>query len=136
MRRPGPPRRRLVDHALEFGFDIEQGGFFYEGTTLGRDLEKRKVWWVQAEGLNALLLMHERFGHGTPRYWEAFLKLWEFISNKQIDLDHGGWYATVVPDGTAIAKQRKSDRWTDGYHQGRALLNVSAALRRLVKSTW
>lgn len=127
--------QRLVDHALEFGFDREQGGFFHEGTPLGRDLVKKKAWWVQAEGLNTLLLMHERFGHETPRYWEAFLKLWEFISNKQIDHDHGGWYATVAPNGTAIAKQRKSDRWTDGYHQGRALLNVSAALHRLAVST-
>jgi mannobiose 2-epimerase len=123
--------RRLVDHALEYGFDREQGGFYNEGTTFGRDLTKEKIWWVQAEGLNALLLMHEHFGRETPRYWEAFARQWAFISQHQIDSVHGGWYGTVNPNGTPAAGRQKSDRWTEGYHQGRALLNVSTNLRRL-----
>jgi cellobiose epimerase len=126
--------RHLVDHALEYGFDSEHGGFYNEGTTFGRDVTKQKIWWVEAEGLNALLLMHERFGRETPRYWEAFLKQWDFISHKQVDADHGGWYSTIAPDGAAPVNQPKSDRWTEGYHQGRALMNVSAALNRLADS--
>ena len=126
--------RHLVDHALEYGFDRDQGGFYNEATTFGRDLAKEKIWWVQAEGLNALLLMHERFGRETPRYWDAFVKQWEFISHQQIDPTHGGWYSSVRPDGTPDADRPKSNRWTEGYHQGRALLNVAAALNRLAES--
>jgi cellobiose epimerase len=125
--------RHLVDHALEFGFDREHGGFYNELTTFGRDLTKEKIWWVEAEGLNALLLMHERFGRETPRYWEAFVKQWEFISKRQIDAAHGGWYPTLGADGAPKPNQPKSDRWTEGYHQGRALMNVSDRLRRLAK---
>ena len=124
---------RLVDHALDVGFDHDRGGFYYEGTADGRELEKRKVWWVQAEGINALLLMHERFGRETPRYWEAFARTWSFISKHQVDARHGGWYNTVNADGTPIPGRPKSDRWTEGYHQGRALLTVSARLRKLAQ---
>ncbi len=126
--------RHLVDHALEFGFDREHGGFYNEGTTFGRDVTKEKIWWVEAEGLNALLLMHERFGKETPRYWDAFVKQWDFISKRQIDTTHGGWYPTLNPDGTPKPNQPKSDRWTEGYHQGRALMNVSDRLRKLAES--
>ena len=125
--------RNLVDHAMEFGFDHTNGGFFNEGTTFGQDVSKEKIWWVQAEGLNALLLMHERFGKEAPKYWEAFGKQWDFIRHHQIDSTHGGWYATVNPDGTPQAHRAKSDRWTEGYHQGRAMLNVSATLRKLAE---
>lgn len=123
--------RHLVDHALDVGFDRQYGGFYEEGTTFGGDLSTRKIWWVQAEGLNALLLMHEKFGSQTPRYWQAFVKQWEFISHHQIDAVHGGWRPTVLRDGTPLPHQPKADAWTEGYHQGRAMLNVSARLRAL-----
>jgi mannobiose 2-epimerase len=123
--------RRLVDHALEFGFDRDHGGFYNEATTFGRDVTKEKIWWVQAEGLNALLTMHERFGRETPRYWEAFERQWSFIRQHQIDPVHGGWYNTVTPEGKPRPGAAKSDRWTEGYHQGRAMMNVIATLRKL-----
>jgi mannobiose 2-epimerase len=127
--------RRLVDHALDVGFDRERGGFYNEGTIDGRgERDERKIWWVQAEGLNTLLLMHERFGRETPRYWDAFLRQWAFISAHQVDKVHGGWFPTVNVDGTSVPGQPKSDRWTEGYHQGRALLNVSARLNRMAKA--
>ena len=51
--------RNLVDHALQFGWDKQNGGFFEEGALDGSRISKAgKTWWVQAEGLYALLLMH------------------------------------------------------------------------------
>ncbi len=125
--------RRMVDHALNFGFDTERGGFYDQGSTFGSATKTDKVWWVQAEGLNALLLMHERYGRQTPRYWSAFLRQWNFIRQYQIDATNGGWRQSVTTEGNAIPNQIKSDMWTEGYHQGRALLNVSAMLSRLAR---
>jgi len=127
--------RNLVDHALEKGWDQTNGGFYEEGnlTTPGYTKEN-KCWWVEAEGLYALLLMHERYGQETTKYWDAFLKTWSFITAHQLDHTHGGWYAYVTPDGSSPASSSlslKTDQWTEGYHQGRALLNVSASLGRL-----
>ena len=125
--------RRMVDHSLEFGFDAARGGFYDDGSAFRTATKTDKTWWVQAEGLNALLLMHERFGRQTPRYWNAFVKQWNFVRRYQIDATNGGWLQSVSLEGKAIFGQIKSDKWTEGYHQGRALLNVSAMLGRLAE---
>ena len=136
LEQPGDERtwtlaRRIVDHALEFGWDTQHGGFYDSGSVYGRAFERQKVWWVQAEGLNALLLLHGRFGSETKRYWSAFIQQWEFIQSHQIDAKYGGWYSEVTREGVAGPGRVKSDRWTECYHQGRALLTVSAGLRQL-----
>jgi mannobiose 2-epimerase len=96
------------------------------------EVRTEKIWWVQAEQLNALLLMHERMGKETSRYWDAFVKEWDWIRQSQIDPVHGGWWATVRADGTSISRV-KADMWTECYHQGRAMLVVSQRLRDLAK---
>ena len=123
--------RSLVDHTLDFGLDTQNGGFFDAGGTFGGISGDDKVWWAQAEALNALLLMHERFGVQTPRYWNAFVAQWNFIQTHQIDVTSGGWYRRVAKDNAPFAGESKSDGWTEGYHQGRALLNVSQRLAQL-----
>ena len=123
--------RSLVDHALKYGWDQTHGGFYDAGEPSAAVTTTDKVWWTQAEGLNALLLIHSRFGHETSAYWNAFVKQWEFIQKHQVDPANGGWYATVAADGTSFPGKVKSDRWTEAYHQGRALLNVSKTLRHL-----
>ena len=55
----------------------------------------------------ALLLMHERFGRQTPRYWQAFMKQWEFIKNHQLDAVSGGWRSEVKPNGAPIPGRAK-----------------------------
>jgi len=123
--------RNIVDHCLKVAFNQNAGYLNGEGTVdgtgpMGANLE----WWVEAESLNALLLMHERFGKDDPKYWNAFVKQWNFIQTHFIDHTNGGWYKGV---STALAPTRgnKSDAWTEGYHQGRSMLNVSERLNRL-----
>jgi mannobiose 2-epimerase len=91
--------------------------FYDTGTAFGAPANRDKIWWTQAEGLNALLLLHERFGRETPRYGEAFSRQWEFIQNHQIDKNERRLVPTVRHDGTPISGQAKSNRWTEGYHQ-------------------
>ncbi len=123
--------RKLVDRPLAHGWDERHGGFYDEGDYAGKLTRTHKVWWVQAEGLNALILMHEKYGAETPRYWNAFVRQWAFIRDHQVDPRHGGWLSRVEPDGEMTPGLVKSDRWTEGYHQGRALIRVGDTLRRL-----
>jgi mannobiose 2-epimerase len=123
--------RKLVDRPLAKGWDEAHGGFYDEAEYAGRVTKDHKVWWVQAEGLNALLVMHEEFGRETPRYWQAFQRQWAFIRDRQTDAKYGGWYSQTEADGHAPPGMVKSDRWTEGYHQGRALIRVSDRLRRM-----
>jgi mannobiose 2-epimerase len=119
----------LVDHALEWGWDHEHGGFYDKGESFaGEAFDRKKVWWTQAEGLNALLLMHRKYGDHTERYWNAFLKQWDFIEKHMIDPTHGGWYAETTREGTLIGDGGKANPWKANYHTSRALMNVARML--------
>ncbi len=122
--------KMLVDHALAYGWDEKNGGFFQYGTTFDKPEDTQKEWWVQVEGLNALLLMHERYGKQNPIYFEKFLEQWAFIKNHTIDAkDHGLWNLTTA-DGTPVALD-KGSIWKAAYHDSRAFWNVSGRLRKL-----
>jgi mannobiose 2-epimerase len=121
--------RGLVDHALDAGWDGDRGGFFDKGDVFaGRPYDTTKVWWTQAEGLNALLLMHREFGGETDRYGLAFLKQWEWIERHQLDPEHGGWFGEVDADGRLLGDGRKATQWKANYHTSRALMNVARML--------
>jgi mannobiose 2-epimerase len=127
--------RSLVDHALEFGWDEARGGFYDKGAAFAPAHGRDKIWWVQAEGLNALLLMHERYGRETDRYWRAFLKQWDFIQKFQTDAHYGEWFNTVSEEGRAAPGQSKGSIWKAAYHNGRALMFTGERLRRLARET-
>jgi cellobiose epimerase len=122
--------KMLVDHALANGWDETYGGFFQDGTTFGQPESKLKEWWVQMEGLNSLLLMHEKYSKQTDVYFKAFQRQWQFIKTYQIDSEFHGVYEMVGPEGNPVNPD-KGRIWKAAYHDGRALLNVSERLRKL-----
>ncbi len=122
----------LVDHALANGWDVSYGGFYQDGTTFGKPESRLKEWWVQMEGLNSLLLMHEKYGQQTDAYFKAFQMQWQFIKNYQIDSQFHGVFEMVGPDGKPV-NANKGRIWKAAYHDGRTLLNVSERLQRLAK---
>lgn len=122
--------RMLVDHALAYGWDEQNGGFFREGTSFGKAEDTMKEWWVQVEGLNALLLIHERYGKENGVYFQRFLEQWAFIRKHTIDPQFHGDFNLTTADGAPVT-QDKGSIWKAAYHDGRAFWNVSARLRKL-----
>lgn len=122
--------KMLVDHALHYGWDRNLGGFYREGTTEGKAESRDKEWWVEFEGLNALLMMHEMYGKQTDVYFKAYQQQWSFLKNYQIDPEFHGVYPLVNEDGKPQVPV-KGEIWKAAYHDGRALLNVSERLKRL-----
>ena len=122
--------RHLLDHALDWGFDWKNGGFYDKGSAFEKAHGLDKVWWTQAEGLNSLLLMHQRYGKESDRYWKAFNLTWQFVTEHQTDQQFGGWYSTTNESGNVLSPSKAND-WKAGYHDGRALLNIEQRLRRL-----
>ncbi len=121
--------RSLVDHALDWGWDDQQGGFYDKGESFGAPAwDRTKVWWTEAEGLNTLLVMHQRFGGQTDRYARAFRQQWDFIEKHLIDPVHGGWFAGTTREGTLIGDGAKANPWKANYHTSRALMNVATRL--------
>jgi cellobiose epimerase len=123
--------RMLVDHALDWGWDGEHGGFYDKGESFaGAAFDRKKVWWTEAEGLNALLLLDQKYGKGTDRYWKAFLKQWGFIEKHMLDPQHGGWYSETTENGTLSGGDGKANPWKANYHTSRALMNVARMLKQ------
>ena len=121
----------LVDHSLRFGWDNNNGGFFHEGATYAPPVDRRKVWWVQAEGLNTLLVMYRRYGESDQLYGQKFVHQWNFIKRSMIDAQYGGWLNTVSDSGEhPPGDHSKGNLWKAAYHETRALLNVADGLKK------
>ncbi|MGI4828227.1 MAG: AGE family epimerase/isomerase [Janthinobacterium lividum] len=122
--------RLLVDHALAYGWDADKGGLFHSGAFVGKPDDLLKEWWVQMESLNALLLLHQRYGRETDVYWKAFQQQWAWIRQYQVDPEFGGEYNLVKPDGQPVSPI-KGSMWKGAYHESRALLNVTDRLNAM-----
>jgi len=125
--------KRMVDHALANGWDKEHGGFYeagyyYAGSDSITIIDKKKTWWVQAEGLNALLLMARLFPDET-KYYQAFRKQWEYIKKYLIDYKHGGWYQEGLDESPEAKHAPKASVWKINYHTSRTLMNCIKMLR-------
>jgi cellobiose epimerase len=126
--------KKMVDHALNNGWDNSVGGFYDEGyyfkdkpgITITHDT---KNWWAQAEGLNALLLMAELFPDDELQYYKKFETLWEYTDNNLIDHEHGDWYAGGIDKQPEMKTALKGQIWKSIYHHYRSLDNCIQRLR-------
>jgi cellobiose epimerase len=114
--------KAMVDRTLSVGWDIEHAGMFNEGHFGQPPHDLDKVWWVQAESFNVLRVLAERYGKPYGQFMSSQLA---FIERFVIDQKHGGWRSTVNHDGCPKPGLSKSDGWTEGYHQGRAVNTAS-----------
>ena len=119
--------KKMVDHALDWGWDAEKGGF-YEGGYYWDNTERtieddRKVWWTQAECLNTLLLLSKLYPEES-RYHELFHKQWQYINTYLIDHTYGGWYDAGLDTSPEAATRAKAQIWKVNYHNVRSLINV------------
>ena len=113
--------RALADHTLAKGWDAEHGGVFNLGDAEG-PTDRSKVWWVQAEALLGFATLWKRTGEAC--YADALARTWEFIRDRQIDPEHGGWY-----EEAGRPERPKGHAWKAAYHDGRALLFTARLLR-------
>jgi cellobiose epimerase len=119
--------KKMVDHAIENGFDKEVGGFFEAGYYFKENdkcsiINSSKNWWSQAEGLNSLLMMSKIFP-GEPKYYEHFLKQLDYVDKYFIDHERGGWYEYGLDKNPESIHSLKGTIWKACYHEGRSLMN-------------
>jgi len=125
--------KKMVDHALEWGWDKKLGGFYYTGyywdNAGTRTIEDdSKVWWTQAEGLNSLLLFSKLFPE-EPIYAQLFEKQWEYIVTQMIDHRYGGWLHAGLDNDPMAKYDPKAHNWKVNYHNVRALVNTIHMLK-------
>ena len=128
--------KKMVDHSLETGWDKEVGGFYdggyyFEGEDEITTVNDKKNWWAQAEGLNTLLIMAEKFPEDETNYRKYFNELWSYTKTYMMDQEQGGWYEWGI-DKTPDAKTAlKGHIWKATYHNYRALSHVADRLREM-----
>ena len=131
--------KKMVDHALDNGWDSIAGGFYDEGyyfrdrpgITIIRDT---KNWWAQAEGFNTLLLMADLFPDDDQQYYKKFLLLWDYIDKNLIDHEHGEWYPGGIDKQPQMKTALKGHIWKACYHQYRSMENSVKRLRGRAES--
>lgn len=103
----------IVDFCLQHGWDRRNGGFFQFVYPNGLLASWRKLWWVQCEGMIALLLLYRMTG--DPRYLERFEQVSRFAFAHLVDPAHGEWFASCDATGRVI-ETRKAYEWKAGFH--------------------
>lgn len=108
--------KKMVDHALQNGWDKALGGFYDEGYYFKNSpgitiTAKSKNWWAQAEGLNTLLMFAGMYPADGLRYHDRFTELWNYVWTYLIDHGYGDWYEEGL-DGSPEYKTRlKAHIW-------------------------
>jgi mannobiose 2-epimerase len=134
--------RKMLDHALEWGWDARRGGFVEGGpaaeprSLAGAPLHiSNRPWWVQTEG--AELLLQVALDEPSPgRYHALFERLMRVIDTDFVDRRNGGWEITARSDvplrmrlpGRAMPK---SSMWKDASHETGMYLAAIRMLRGL-----
>lgn len=108
----------LFDYSLKYGFDREQGGFYYFGPFNQAATDRHKDWWVQAECMISALKMYGLTGKTI--YRQCFLKTLDWIVKQQVDWKNGDWFSRIAPDGRKSGG--KAGPWKSPYHNGRAVI--------------
>jgi mannobiose 2-epimerase len=121
--------KRMLDHALKYGWDEKVGGFYDSGYYFkGEDkctiVQDTKNWWAQAEGLNALLLFSKIFPN-EARYPKYFQRQWDYVKKYIIDSEGGDWFEGGIDKEPHFRTGLKSHMWKCTYHTGRTLMNCS-----------
>jgi len=125
--------RRLVNHALAWGWSPTTGQLYERGFALAPAFDRSISWWAQLELVNALSLMDALHGERTPVYRDALEKAWRFARETLVDDVHGGFFQGVDAEGRV--DRTKSNDWMATYHAARVLILTSDRLRRQAEST-
>ncbi len=124
--------KRMVDHAVENGWDKENGGFFdagyyFAGESKCTIIQATKNWWAQAEALNVLLLMSRIFPE-SKIYPEYFVRQWQYVDRFLLDHEHGDWFEGGLDKEPQFKTGPKGHIWKCNYHTGRAMMNCMKML--------
>lgn len=105
--------QRILGFSLQHGWDKRHGGLFQYLFCNGRLADAQKLWWTQAEGLQALALCHRLTGE--PFYLDYFLQLTEFTFRHFVDWEYGEWFTSCHADGS-VSDDRKGYDFKSAYH--------------------
>jgi mannobiose 2-epimerase len=124
-----PLFRKLLDNAVKYGVDFENGGIYRDGLRRGGALVLEKEWWQHTEALVGFLEGYELFR--DLRYYEAFRTIWKFVDSKMINHEVGEWRRLLDKEGKVI-DGNIGNEWKVAYHSGRSMVECEKRLKKLI----
>jgi mannobiose 2-epimerase len=127
--------KKMVDNAMNFGWDNEtagvfDAGYFYKGEEEVTILRDTKNWWAQAETLNTLLIMSELYPNDPLDYRKRFLEQWKFIKEYLVDWEYGEWYPGSIDKEPEAKLANKAQIWKGNYHTARSMINCISRIKK------
>lgn len=108
-----PRAKELFDAAIAYGWDDNDGGFYYSVDLDREPLATEKYSWEIAEAIGAAAALYDVTGDTTYRTW--YTDFWEYAETHLINQDRRNWYTKVtaanepVPTKSGVAVE-------PGYH--------------------
>lgn len=87
---------RSIDLGLKVGFHKPTGGTWMNANADGSGpVREYMIWWTQCETMKATA----RYAtlHGRSDLWPIFHQATEFVKDKFMDHEYGGWFEGVIP---------------------------------------
>jgi len=119
---------RLAEAVLAEGVGPE-GALCYEGKD-GRIIDDGRECWPQAEAVVGFLNAFQI--SGDKKFFNAALRVWNFIEQHLVDHVHGEWFWRILPDGQPDATLPKVSEWKGPYHGTRMCLETLRRLKELI----
>jgi len=117
---------KMADAVLENGMN-EDGSLINEMHADG-SVDKVRDYWPQAEGAVGFLQAFE-FTHES-NYLNAAKGLWDYITSRMVDREHGEWHECVDEHGVPLQID-KIREWKGPYHGGRACMEIMNRCEKL-----
>lgn len=107
------------------------GGVYFERAH-GGHFDRRRVWWAQAEALVGYLNAYELTEDDA--YFDTFFRVWRFIKTR-LKHESGEWTWWSSIDASSSGEHAyKAGFWKGPYHNGRAMIETTRRLRRILES--
>lgn len=101
---------------------INKDGSIINEMTQEGDLDKTRVWWVQAEGvvgfLNAYQLTKKQY------FLEAAYNTWKYIRDHIVDKKKGEWFWGLSENNEIKNEKPKVSPWKCPYHNSRTCFEI------------
>lgn len=109
-----------ADKAYGDAFDQEYGCFYNERE--GGKVDKKRVWWVQAESIIGLYNAYKK--SNDEKYLNASEAVWNYVKNNIISEETGEWWEDIRDDNSVDTTQEMAHPWKGPYHNGRMCMEM------------
>ena len=110
----------VISHNIQ-NIAFEGGALYNERDKT--EVDKKRVWWVQAESIVGFINAYQHCGE--KKFLESAAEIWEYIKSDIIDKREGSeWFWEVSYDHKPFENREIAGPWKCPYHNGRMCMEV------------